>query len=104
MRLALTNKQHFIRDINGKTYFIEKGKPAKEVKVDEKLFSALEETNNPLQTKLNMLREKLGNKVGKTADVTTGKVSDEHRETAKAQVEISKAIMKARRAKEGKGA
>ena len=62
----------------------------------------LRHTVDPLHDKVDMLRIKLGGKVGKTADVKTGKVTDEHRETAKTQVEISKALIKDRREKEGK--
>lgn len=54
-----------------------------------------------LQLKVDMLREKLGDKVGKTADVKTGKVTAGHRKTAKEQTEITKAIMKAKRAQKG---
>lgn len=56
-----------------------------------------------LNLKMDLLREKLGNKVDKTADIKTGKVTDEHREIAKQQVEISKAIIKAKRERAGKG-
>ncbi len=56
-----------------------------------------------LQDKLNLLRERLGDKLGKTADVKTGEVTDEHRKIAKQQVEISKAIMRANHEKKGKG-
>ncbi|MBP5399337.1 MAG: hypothetical protein J6Y53_02845 [Alphaproteobacteria bacterium] len=55
-----------------------------------------------LEWKIQDMRRELGNKVGKTADVETGKVTEEHRQTAKEQANISKAIMKAKRAKEGK--
>lgn len=60
------------------------------------------EEKDYLQDKLNVLRKKLGDKVGKTAD-KTGKVTDEHREIAKQQVEISKALIKAKRERAGKG-
>ena len=65
---------------------------------------AISESTNkdPLDKKLEMLRCRLGDKVGKTADVKTGKVTDEHRETARVQVEISKAFIKPKREKESK--
>ena len=55
-----------------------------------------------LQKKQDTLYKRLKDKVGKTADVGTGQVTDEHRKVAQKQVEISKAIMNARRAREGK--
>lgn len=58
---------------------------------------------DPLNLKADVLREKLEERLGKTADVRTGEVTDEHRKTAKKQVEISKNIIKARLAKEGNG-
>ena len=55
-----------------------------------------------LEVKQKTLKKRLKNNLGKTADVATGEVCEEHRQTAKTQVEISKAIMKAKRVKEGK--
>lgn len=66
-------------------------------------IKAYQKSQDLIQHKADMLRDKLGDKVGKTADVKMGQVTDEHREIAKTQVEISKAIMKAKRESEGKG-
>lgn len=55
-----------------------------------------------LQEKMNTLHEKLGNNVGKTADVKTGKTTDEHRKIAETQVGISKAMMKTKLERQGK--
>ena len=51
-----------------------------------------------LQKKQDALNKRLKDKVGNTADCQTGKIEESHRKTAKTQVEISKAIMKAKRA------
>lgn len=56
-----------------------------------------------LQIKQDALNKKLGKKLGKTGDVNSGEITDGHRKTAKSQVHISKAIINAKRAKEGKG-
>lgn len=55
-----------------------------------------------LQLKMDLLHEKLGDKVGKTADVATGQVTDKQSETVKTQVEMSKVLMEVKREKEGK--
>jgi len=71
---------------------------------DITLFLQAEKEKQESQTldgKVKILLEKLGDKLGKTADVKTGKVTDEHRKIAKQQVEISKTIMKANREKRG---
>lgn len=91
-------------------------KEAEFAKYDSKLFRIMIENGykptaeeaivakiDYLKWKGDALRERLGSKVGKTADVKTGKVSDEHRKTAETQVEISRAIMEAKREKEEKG-
>ncbi len=54
-----------------------------------------------LQLKMDKLHEKLGEKVGKTADSTTGEVSSEHRKIAQAQLNISKNIMSRKKQNEG---
>ncbi len=68
----------------------------------EQIVEILAHSNDNLQARMDTMRSKLGNKVGKTADVETGRVTEEHRQKAKEQANISKAIMKAKRAKEGK--
>lgn len=55
-----------------------------------------------LALKEKIMKREIGDKVGKTADVATGKVSDEHSKRSEEQVTISKALIKAKRAKEGK--
>ena len=47
-----------------------------------------------LQKKQDALRQKLNDKVGKTADCKTGKVEEDHHKTTKIQVGICRAIMK----------
>ncbi len=46
-----------------------------------------------LDWKMDALRRKIGDKVGKTADVKTGEITDEHRKMAKDQSEIAKGII-----------
>jgi len=72
---------------------------AKKALIKEGLWEVEEDS---LQLKMDLLRERLGDKVGKTADVETGRITEEHQETAKTQVEISKALMQANRKKKGK--
>jgi len=55
-----------------------------------------------LQTKMEIIRETIGDKMGKTADIKTGKVRDEHKDVAEDQIIISKILMKARRKMDGK--
>ena len=50
-----------------------------------------------LQLKMDILREKMGDKTGKTADTKTGKIDDEHSDTAQFQTEISKVLIAAKR-------
>lgn len=71
-----------------KTYYMEKGQPAKEINLEK---------DDSLELRMTLLRKKLGDNVGKTADVKTGEITDKHRENAKTQVEISKAMIKAKR-------
>lgn len=52
-----------------------------------------------LQLKQDALRKRLKGKVGKTADVETKEIKDEHRKTAKIQVDIVKNIMKSKKQK-----
>lgn len=75
----------------------------KEDTTQENISEPKNEEKDFLQEKMKILHAKLGDKLGKTADVKTGEVSDEHRKIAKQQVEISKAIMKANHEKKGKG-
>lgn len=58
--------------------------------------------DDPLQFKMDVLRQRLGRKVGKTADVETGEIFDKHAKTAEMQVKISKAFIKTKREQEGK--
>ena len=79
----------------------------KDKKVKEDVLSLMTSHDKPqqidlLQLKMDLLREKLGDKVGKTANDATGQVSDRQRETAKTQVEISKALIQVNRKNEGK--
>ena len=58
-----------------------------------------------LQAKMVEMKEKLaehGVKIGDTADKASGKVTAKHKKVAKIQIDISKALMKAKRKKEGK--
>ena len=70
-------------------------------KVAQELLNKLK-IDDPLQFKIDVLRRKICDQVGKTADVDTGQVTDEHRKIAKEQIEISKTLMQAKRKKEGK--
>lgn len=59
---------------------------------------AAEDGIDYLQLKMDALRQMLSDKVGKTADVQTGKTSAEHRQTAQMQVDIAQTFMMAKRA------
>jgi len=61
-----------------------------------------EEKIDPLEIKAALIRTKAKSKAGKTADVSTGTISEEHRQTAKEQTKIAKKVMKTFREIDGK--
>ena len=86
-------------------YFIDgKVDEATKQKIDIAIkLEELRQRKDPLQERQQRLNEVVGKKkLGKTADTKTGQVTDEHREIAKQQVKISKALIKAKREMKGK--
>ena len=55
-----------------------------------------------LQLKMEVVRAKLGSKIGKTGESSTGEVTSEHRNIAKQQTDISKHIMLLKKKRDGK--